>query len=294
MELDSGRVLAMSSSPGFDPNAIENKDYNWKARQTRIITQEDLSQFNRAAEGQYPLGSVFKLITMASALESGRFTRDSTYDCGYAFTELIGITLYDWTWEHFQEDEETRPSGLLTLPQGLIKSCNPWFYHIGNDLYNAGLPTLNSEMARLFGLGSGTGIEGVDEQPGYVPDPASPLDATNLAIGQGDLQVTPLQVARFVAALGNGGVLYRPQLIEKIVASDGSASSTFKKDEQGRLPLTPANLALIQEAMRGVIYSERPEGTAFRPLSDLKARIAGKTGTATNSTGAPHAWFAGF
>lgn len=294
LERDSGRVLAMASSPGFDPNAFETDNYNWNTLLDEIANDQRLPQFNRASQGQYPLGSVFKIITTAAGLESGRYTAESTYDCGYTFDELGGVTLYDWTWDHFQEDGETQPSGLLTLPQGLIKSCNPWFYHIGNNLYTGGLTTAVSDMARGFGLGSKTGIEGIQEEAGNVPDPASPLDATNLAIGQGDLQVTPLQVARFIAAVGNGGTLYRPQVIEKIVAKNGVESFSFKPEIQGTLPVKPENLAIIREAMEGVPFSRKPMGTAFRELNDLNLAIAGKTGTATSQSATPHAWFGGF
>jgi penicillin-binding protein 2 len=149
-------------------------------------------------------------------------------------------------------------------------------------------------MARAFGLGSPTGIEGVREQTGQVPDPGSPLDATNLAIGQGDLQVTPLQVAKFVAAVGNGGRLYRPQLIEKIAPPDGEPSFTFKPDEVGKLPVSPENLAIIQEAMRGVVSSAKPRGTAVHRFSGMTINVAGKTGTAESGSGDPHAWFVGY
>jgi penicillin-binding protein 2 len=183
---------------------------------------------------------------------------------------------------------------LLTLSQGLIRSCNPLFWHIGLDLYNVGLTTAISDMARKFGLGSKTGIEGIDEEAGNVPDPGSQVDAINLAIGQGDLQVTPLQVARFVAALGNGGTLYRPQVIEKVVSSTGEVSMPFKKDAQGTLPLKQANLQFIQEAMKGVVTSQKPLGTGFLPMRGLDIPVAGKTGTATSAEGKPHAWFAGY
>lgn len=294
LERDTGRVVALASSPTFDPNAFETDNYNWNTQVSEIINDPRTPQYNRATQGQYPLGSVFKIITMAAGLESGRFTKDSTYDCQYTYDELPGVTLYDWTWQYFQEDGETKPSGVLTLPEGLIKSCNPWFYHIGSDLYNAGLTTQISEMARGFGLGSRTGIEGVEEEAGNVPDPASPLDATNLAIGQGDLLVTPLQVARFVAAVGNGGTLFKPQVIEKLVAKNGDVSQIFKAEKQGTLPISPVNLELIRDAMFGVPNSKSPQGTAYRELNDLKVTISGKTGTATSSTGKPHAWFAGY
>jgi penicillin-binding protein 2 len=294
LEKDTGRVLAMASSPGFDPNAYEIENYNWNTLLNEIVNDPALPQFNRATQGQYPLGSVFKIITTAAGLESGRYTPESTYDCQYDFTELPGLILNDWTWDHFQEDGETLPSGVLTLPQGLIRSCNPWFWHIGLDLFNAGLTKNVAEMARGFGLGSKTGIEGVDEEAGNIPDPGSAVDATNLAIGQGDTQVTPLQVARFIAAVGNGGTLYRPQLIEKIAPVGGDATFTFKPEAQGTLPIKASTLQMIQEAMKGVVASKSPVGTAYRPMAGLDIPVAGKTGTATSSGSEPHAWFAGY
>lgn len=294
LEKDTGRVLAMASTPGFDPNAFEIENYNWNTLLGQIVNDPALPQFNRATQGQYPLGSVFKIITLAAALESGRFTTESTYDCQYDFTELPGLILHDWTWDHFQEDGETLPSGMLTLPQGLIRSCNPWFWHIGLDLFNSGLTQSIAEMSRGFGLGSKTGIEGVEEEAGNIPDPGSAVDATNLAIGQGDMQVTPLQVARFIAAIGNGGTLYRPQLIEKIAPPGGEATFTFQPEAQGTLPIKPSTLTVIQEAMRGVVSSTNPAGTAYRPMNGLNIQVAGKTGTATSSAGEPHAWFAGY
>lgn len=294
LERDTGRVLAMASSPGFDPNAFEIENYNWNTQLSEIVNNPALPQFNRATQGQYPLGSVFKIITLAAALESGRFTPESTYDCQYDFTELPGLILHDWTWDHFQEDQKTLPSGLLTLPEGLIRSCNPWFWHIGLDLFNAGLTQAIAEMSRGFGLGSKTGIEGVEEATGNIPEPGSAVDATNLAIGQGDMQVTPLQVARFIAAMGNGGTLYRPQLIEKIAPPGGEATFTFEPDAQGTLPIKTSTLKIIQEAMKGVVASKNPPGTAYRPMAGLDIPVAGKTGTATSSAGDPHAWFAGY
>jgi penicillin-binding protein 2 len=294
LERDTGRVLAMASTPGFDPNAYEIENYNWNTLLGEIVNDPALPQFNRAAQGQYPLGSVFKIITLAAALESGRYNEQTTYDCQYTFDELPGFTRYDWTYEHFQEDGETQPSGLLTLPQGLIRSCNPFFWHIGLDLYNAGLTTAIADMSRGFGLGSKTGIEVIEEEAGNVPTPNSTVDAINLAIGQGEMLVTPLQVARFIAALGNGGTLYRPQLIEKIAPPGGEATFTFKPEAQGTLPIKPETLHLIQEAMKGVVSSQKPVGTAYRPMNGLDIPVAGKTGTATAPQGEPHAWFAGY
>ena len=156
------------------------------------------------------------------------------------------------------------------------------------------MTTAISDMARGFGLGSLTGIDAIDEEAGQIPDPQSPVDAINLAIGQGDMQVTPLQVARFIAAVGNGGTLYKPQLIEAIVPPGSTITTTFKAEPQGTLPLKPENLKLLQDALVGVVRSEIPAGTALRPFRGLEINVAGKTGTATAPSGEPHAWFAGY
>jgi penicillin-binding protein 2 len=294
LERDTGRVLAMVSSPGFDPNAFEPLNFNYSDLLNQIYGNQSNPLLNRATQGLYPLGSVFKIITMAAGLESGRFTPESTYQCGYFFDELAGVRLNDWTYEYYQNDGKTIPSGLLTLPEGLIRSCNPWFWHIGLDLYNADMTKAVSDMARGFGLGKLTGIEGVEEQSGNIPDPTSQVDATNLAIGQGETLVTPLQVANFIAAIGNGGTLYKPQVIERIVSPEGVETHKFKPEKIGKLPLSKENLAVIQEAMRGVVVSTNPYGTAWHRFTGLDIPVYGKTGTAQSGSGQPHAWFGGY
>jgi len=301
LERDTGRVLAMVSSPGFDPNLFDPNNYN-SMNLANMVNDPNQPLYNRAAQGQYPLGSVFKIITMAAALESGVFTPESTYDCQYEFTEL-GPThiLHDWTWEHcqnqLQEDPTLeactiKPSGILTLPQGLMRSCDPWFYHIGFDLFNLGKTTAISDMARGFGLGQATGIQQVAESEGQVPVPGDGVQATSLAVGQGNLQVTPLQVADFIAAIGNGGTLYRPQLVEKIQSASGEALLAFRPEVRGTLPINQENLKVIQDAMREVV--ENPRGTAYFRLSTLNIPMAGKTGTVETGFTEPHAWFAGY
>ena len=294
LERDTGRVLAIASAPSFDPNAFTPGNYNAYSLLSDISSNPSRPLFNRATEGQYPLGSVFKIITISAALQSGVYTPETTYQCGYHFTELPGLTLNDWTWDHFQQDGTTKPSGLLTLPQGLIRSCNPFFWHIGLDLFNRGLTKAVSDMARGFGLGSPTGITGVDEAPGNIPDPQSQVDAVNNAIGQGQTLVTPLQVADFMAAVGNGGTLYVPQIIERIGAPGQPASFEFQPKVRGKLPVSPENLQVVQQAMVGVIKSLKPLGTAEYRFRGLSIPVAGKTGTATSSTNVPHAWFAGY
>ena len=307
MEVDTGRILAMVSSPTFDPNLFDPNNFNSMALEN-LMNNSNRPLVNRAAQESYPLGSVFKLITTAAALESGLYTPESEYDCQYEFTELVpygGPTLYDWTWDHCQQEKresgedkcDTRPSsvlmgGPLTIQEGLFRSCNPWFYHIGLDLFNQGRTTAIHDMAIGFGLGQLTGIE-ITESAGNVPLPESGTHATSLAIGQGDTQVTPLQVATFIAAIANGGTLYRPSMVESVKPVIGEATLTFEPKVNGTLPISADTLQLIQNAMLDVTTSTR--GTAYIRMRGLNIPVAGKTGTAeTGIPGSPHSWFAGY
>ncbi len=305
IERDTGQVLAMASSPGYDQNLFDANNFNRGYLLGQLQSDPGTPLVNRAAQSVYPLGSAFKPITMAAALESGLYEPHRTYDCTYDFTELAdafgGPVLHDWTWEHCQnrlqtgrqcDTTDSTPSGLLTLQEGLMRSCNPYFWHIGLDLYNTDRAGDIAEMARAFGLGSATGIGVIAEATGNVSPPQQPIDATNQAIGQGTLGVTPLQVARFVAAVGNGGTLYRPQLIQKVQPVNGDASITFKPEAVGSLPLRPDNLLAIQQAMQMVVKD--PRGTAYLRMLGLNLPFAGKTGTAQSGGAEPHAWFIGY
>jgi penicillin-binding protein 2 len=290
MERDTGRVLAMVSSPGFDPNAFEcgpnQVNIQHCSALVQVFNDGQDRIYNRATGNGYPLGSVFKIITMAAGLESGLVMPDDTLDCQYEYN-IDGTVLYDWT-----KAKDYPPSGLLNLPEGLMRSCNPWFYHIGELLYKAGHPNDISEMARAFGLGSKTGIKGVKEEAGNIPDPTDPVEAARIAIGQNTVLVNPLQVARFIAAVGNGGTLYKPQVIEKIADPDGNPSVLFQPQAQGKLPVKAENIQIIQEAMRRVVSDRR--GTAVQVFSGLNIPVYGKTGTAQVDYNDPNAWFAGY
>lgn len=297
MEVDTGRILAIASSPDFDPNYFEGNNPN--AGGTYLLPEGAL--LNRATQGQYPLGSVFKIITMSAALESGLWIKDTPYDCQYDFTRLDQV-MHDWTWQHCQDriargdfcdSSDSTPSGLLTLQEGLMRSCNPYFWEIGWDLFtNYSRGTDIANMARAFGLGSPTGIAQLEEEGGQITDPQTEVDAVNQAIGQGDMQVTPLQVARFVAAIANGGTLYRPQIVERIQPIDGDPKLVFRPEANGTLPLRSENLDILREAMLMVTQDTR--GTARFNLRGLQFDVAGKTGTAESGNGKSHAWFAGY
>lgn len=301
---NTGEVLAMMSSPGYDSNLFDpssfNGTYNNGALVQGIINDQRFPLVNRATRGLYPLGSVFKIITMSAGLQSGLFTPDSVYnDVDGYFRELEGFTGTDWTIE-----KDMKAHGKLTLVQCLERSCNPCFWHVGLTLYYQDA-WLVPNMAMAFGLGSKTGIMGVEEEAGFVPNPGwkhdtqgvdwTGGDALNQAIGQGQLQVTPLQVVDFVAAIGNGGTLYRPQILLSIRPPIGDAVFTFKPEVRGMLPVSADNLAAVQQGMIGVVNN--PKGTArhrFYGISDLY-RIAGKTGTAqVNEYELPNSWFVAY
>lgn len=300
LERDSGRVLAMASSPGFDANLFDPGNVNSDLL-TDLLNDTTQPLVNRAAQGQYPLGSVFKIITFSAALESGLFEPATTLDCQYDWTVLTDQVRHDWTWEHCQEriqagdfcnTTDSEPSGLLTLPEGLMRSCNPWFWQIGYDLFSYDRPNDIANMARAFGIGQPTGLDQVSEAAGQINDPPTVIDVVNQAIGQGDVLVTPLQTAVMIAAVGNGGTLYRPQLIERIQPVQGSPTIVFKPEARGTLPLRAENLQTLQDALWEVIHN--PRGTAYFDLRGFDFPAAGKTGTAESGSGRPHAWFAGY
>jgi penicillin-binding protein 2 len=302
LERDSGRVLAMASSPGYDANLFEPENYN-NSLLTDLLNDGTQPLVNRATQGQYPLGSVFKVVTFSAGLESGLFLPETTWDCQYDWTEMTDQVRHDWTWEkcqealqagNFCETSSTQPSGLLTLPEGLMRSCNPWFWHIAFDLYNFDRGNDIANMARAFGFGAPTGIEQVAEAAGQINNPAGLVEAVNQAIGQGDVLVTPLQVAVMVAAIGNGGTLYRPQLIDRVQPIEGDPTVIFKPEARGTLPLRAENLKVLQDAMIRVVND--PRGTANYRLRGMDFPAAGKTGTAESgsASGKPHAFFAGY
>lgn len=303
MNINTGEILAMASSPSFDPNAFDPTNFNYSYAIQALQTNPYRPLLDRVTHGVYPPGSTFKVINVSAALKSGLFKRETTYTCTGVWSELgADFIKYDWTVSH-----NLPPHGTISLPQALTFSCNPYNYHIGYELYNVD-PEYLPKIARQFGLGQPTGIVGFqadnqEEVGGLVPDAAwkeanvgekwTAGDHVNMAIGQGFLGVTPLQMAVVYAAIGNGGTLYRPQLVQSIAAPGEDPVYTFKPDGVGHIPINADQLAVITDGLRGVV--EDRNGTARPVMVGLQVKVFGKTGTAEDpSVGKPHAWFIGY
>jgi penicillin-binding protein 2 len=293
----TGEVLAMVSAPAFDPNLFDPTNRN-AADLEQVLADAGRPLLNRATQGTYPPASIFKVPMLAAALMSGLYTRDSTYTCTGSWNTLGPNAIkYDWT-----VSKGVAPHGPINLIEALAYSCDPYFYTVAYDLYQQD-PNFMSEVAREFGLGEFTQVEQVAEARGLMPDPAwkvenigedwLPGDSVNMGIGQGYVLVTPLQIAQMMAAVRNGGTLLRPQLVHHIAPPGGEPSFQMEPIVNGRLPVTPEQLAQIQEALRGV--TTLPKGTARHIFPNFEIPVAGKTGTAEDpAQGVPHAWFAGY
>jgi penicillin-binding protein 2 len=290
LEAQTGRVLALATYPTFDPNlfAAGIDERTWQN------LQADLRRplVNRATQGTYPAGSVFKIVTMAAGMEAGGLSAASSFLCRGTWTGLGP----EWPKTCWLKSGH----GNIRLDKALAVSCDITFYQVGlllNGIDQAVLP----EYGRRFGFGARTGIE-VEEEAGLVPDPAwkiqakgegwAPGDAVNLAIGQSELLVTPLQIATMLAATGNGGTLYRPQVVEMIASDPDAPDWAFDPVAVGQLPLSAENLEVIQDSLHEV--TSAAYGTAFQPFEGLSLTVAGKTGTAESGQRNPHAWFAGY
>jgi len=279
-----GSVVALASVPGFDPG-----DFLPPADPARLQlyfgprAKFEKRMRHRAVVDRYPAGSVFKVVTSIAAMEQGQLTKDTWYEC---------LGQYRDTAPYFKcwIGEQKGAHGRMDLDQALAQSCNVFFFHVGENL---GVDLL-ADWATRLGLGRPTGIDLPFEQSGDVPTPDwlvrrrggkwHPNDTLNLAIGQGTLTVTPLQVAVMMACVANGG--------EVIVPHVNAGISPFPST----VSLRPDTLARVRHGLHEVVHGTL--GTASK-YGLQHFRVAGKTSTAevaSGDEGGPeaHAWFAGY
>jgi penicillin-binding protein 2 len=284
MDPSDNTILAMASYPRFDPNkfVLGFTPQEWNA----LNTSPDTPFQNRPVEAAFPTGSIFKVITMSAGMESAGYRPSDTFDCNYWWHGLPGVSMHNWAVQ-----------GTLNLIQSLTGSCDPTFYTIGLALQRKD-PFLLPNMARGYGLGQKTGVYGVNEVAGTVPDPKwkeqtlkqawYPGDGVNLAIGQGFLQATPLQMANAYAAIAANGVRRTPILIQKYVDQHGDVAQTFTAQTVGRVPISATTLKALHDGMLGV--TSTPLGTAYYAFSSYRHPIEAKTGSAENQNVLAHAW----
>lgn len=275
-----GRVLAFASAPDYDPNMFVLSGSEKEGLEAGKI----LPEFNVALQGTYPPASVFKIVTTAAIIESGRMGVNETVRCP-GFYDAGSRVFKCW---------EKKGHGNLALIEGLARSCDVYFYVAGQ---RAGALAME-KYARAFGLGRPSGIALPDEKSGNVfgPSPRAAKksywfigDTLNLAIGQGETLMTPMQAAGLIAAVANGGTFYKPYYIDRIVRSDGQFLYKGRPETAGALQLKSATWALVREGLHSVVS----EGTG-QSAKIQGAEIYGKTGTAQNPHGKDHAWFVSY
>jgi penicillin-binding protein 2 len=290
MDPRNGDVLAMTSSPAFELDRLTgNLDRDeW----LKVIRDPLTPLMNRALQSQYAPGSVFKVVVAAAGLQEGSLTpMDKTY-CNGEFH------LGQWTFKDWKEGGH----GHVDTRTALIHSCNIFFYQAGLKVGPAAI----ARYAEAFGLGSPSGIDLGGERAGMVPflDGRRRVDGrkwqagdtVNMSIGQGQVLVTPMQIARMMSAVANGGVLWRPRLVQRVERVDGSLAYSSSSKMTGRVDLSPIVWAFLRQALSGVVNEGGTGGAARIPGID----VAGKTGTAQSvsksdsAKGQDHAWFASF
>jgi penicillin-binding protein 2 len=287
----TGDVLAMASSPIYDPN---NFSLGFTPNALARFNALDHPYLNRTIQGAYPIGSVFKLVTLSAALSNGVKPTD-IFTCHGSY-QVPGESVV-------RIDDNPKGHGSLTAPEALAPSCDVIFWQVA-VLLNSKDPNILPNAAKAFGYGSKTGIIGLpsgDEDPGFVPSPASvqqqgqqwtPGNAADLGIGQGAFQATPLQVAAVSAALGNGGKRMQPILVSSVTSPSGTTVVQFPPKQIGTLPLSADNLAIVQTAM--VATTDTPAGTSYDRFHSFPILVAGKTGTAESGQSLPHALFTSY
>ena len=283
MDPSDGGILAFVSKPDYDPtimSGVTPADL-W----SELQTNPEKPLFNRASLTRYPPGSTFKMVLAAAALEEGIIDENYRINCtgGFRFGNRT------WTDLHVH--------GSVNVVEAIQKSCNVFFYQlmlkVGFDKWN--------EYGRRFGFGLATNTDTGEETTGLLPS-TEYYDAhygkgkwtqgflISLAIGQGELGVSPLQMTRYAAALANGGIVYRPHAVEFIRNKETHKVEPIRHDST-LVGLSPHVMDLIREGMQRVVQA--PGGTGG--MARIQGVIsAGKTGTAQNSHGKDHAWYIGF
>lgn len=280
MDPRNGEVLALASHPAFDPNVFVKPD---TSDERLALTKDRIGRplSDRAISGLYAPGSVFKVVTASAALETKKINQYTKFSCPGSY-RLGRATFNCW---------KEKGHGLQALREGLMNSCNVFFYNTGRV---TGVDAIEC-YTKLYGFGKTTGIDLPDEVSGVAPGKAWKRlhrkdgwyegETLNYAIGQGYLMVTPIQVLNMMAVMANKGSLVKPYVVKRI-----DKVETIP-DKEKNIGLRDSTVRQIREGLYEVVNNEN--GTGKRARIDGVV-VAGKTGTAQNPQGRTHAWFAGF
>jgi penicillin-binding protein 2 len=285
---NNGDILAMASWPSFNPNSF----VPFISAEAFKSLQDDpnIPLLPRAFRSAYPPGSIFKVIVGVAALQSGKVDPHDEFSCPGSM-KIGGLTFRNWKSSH---------AGSLDFADALTQSCDTWFYQVGIKI---GGHTM-ADYSQRFGLGQRTGIPLNAEAGGIIPTDDYMLkvhnrkllngDLANFSIGQGDVTVTPLQMAMAMGAVGNGGTLYAARLVNQVQSIDGQIVTAYDVRARNQTDLDKEVFAAVKSGMRGVVESRA--GTA--PVARISGlSVAGKTGTAQwgpKNKERTAAWFAGF
>lgn len=290
MDPRNGKIMAMVSLPSFNNNdfsgGIDNETY------ARYLKNENQPLFNRSISGTYPSGSTIKMVFAAGALQEG------IIDATTSFLSDGGLRISQW----FFPDWQYGGHGRTNVRKSIAWSVNTFYYYIGGgyrDFVGLGLEKLVIYL-KLFGFGADLGIDIIGEQSGFIPSREWKKetkkeswyigDTYNLSIGQGDLLVTPLQIATMTSVVANGGSLYKPKLVNAIIHPETIIKEEAKPELIRSNFISHDNLATVRLGMKDCV-----DYGSCRQLASLPFQVAGKTGTAQWGANKPnHAWFTSF
>jgi len=285
---NNGEILAMASQPGFNPN--EFVPVVKKEVFEKYSNDEAAPLVPRAYRSAYPPGSAFKVVVGFAALDSGKITSENRFDCPAA------ITIGDHTFRNWKKSG----AGSLNFVQALTQSCNTWFYQVALKI--GADPII--EYAHRLGLGKRTGIPIYAESDGNIPTDDYMMrvhkrvikrgDVANMAIGQGDILITPLQMAQALSVIASSGKFHQTRLVKQVQSLDNKVVAAYPDRMREEIPVSPQIDKALRRALQNVVYDG--QGTAHS--AKVKGvRVAGKTGTAQwgpENKQRTAAWFAGF
>ena len=279
MKVDTGEVLATASYPTYEPQwfvgGISQENWAYLRDDTRH------PQLNKAIQATYEPGSIFKMVTGIAGLESGAITsKEKIRDTGV-------YKKYGEEWNCWYFTDYHRGHGYLNVTQALQHSCNYFFFETGDRM---GIETLG-KYALHFGLGKKTGIELPSEKSGSLANKLvnGKGDALNASIGQGDNSFTPMQIAKYISSIANGGTIVDPTIIKSIINSDGREASREKiesytneklgiETSNDQIEISAESINIAKEGMR--MAASEAGGTAYKVFKDFNVEVAGKTGSA--------------